>query len=49
MLKQSAETKPATTNSVYVIDGKTDNYTRIPDVGLLPWAVEIIDGNSYCH
>ena len=39
----------STNNSVYVIDGTSDNYTRIPDVGLSPWAVEIIGGNSYCH
>lgn len=39
----------STNNSVYVIDGATDKYTRIPDVGLSPWAVEIIGGNSYCH
>ncbi|HHT9116574.1 MAG TPA: YncE family protein, partial [Candidatus Wunengus californicus] len=39
----------STNNSVYIIDGITDNYTRIPDVGLSPWAVEIIGGNSYCH
>ena len=39
----------STNNSVYVIDGMTDNYTRISDVGLSPWAVEIIGGNSYCH
>ncbi len=39
----------STNNSVYVIDGATDGYTRIPDVGLSPWAVEIIGGNSYCH
>jgi len=39
----------STNNSVYVIDGATDSYTRIPDVGLSPWAVEIIGGNSYCH
>src|SRR3989338_6523641 len=39
----------STNNSVYVIDGTSDNYTRIPDVGLSPWAVEIIGGSSYCH
>ncbi len=39
----------STNNSVYVIDGTTDNYVRISDVGLSPWAVEIIGGNSYCH
>ena len=39
----------STNNSIYVIDGATDKYTRIPDVGLSPWAVEIIGGNSYCH
>ncbi|MDQ1273148.1 MAG: hypothetical protein QG591_1778 [Planctomycetota bacterium] len=39
----------STNNSVYVIDGATDKYTRIPDVGLSPWAVGIIGGNSYCH
>ena len=39
----------STNNSVYVIDGATDKYTRFHDVGLSPWAVEIIGGNSYCH
>ncbi len=40
----------STNNSVYVIDGMTDTYTRISNVGLSPWAVEIIGGKDiYCH
>lgn len=36
-------------NSVYVIDGETDTYERINNVGLSPWAVAIIGGSNYCH
>lgn len=40
----------STNNSIYVIDGMTDTYSRISNVGLSPWAVEIIGGkDSYCH
>ncbi len=36
-------------NSVVVIDGNTDKYAMIRDVGLSPWAVTIIGGANYCH
>lgn len=36
-------------NSVIVLDGSTDKYKQIPDVGLSPWAVTIIGGANYCH
>ncbi len=36
-------------NSVIVLDGDTDEYTQIPNVGLSPWAVTIVAGANYCH
>ena len=36
-------------NSVIVIDGTTDAYKQITNVGLSPWAVTIIGGSNYCH
>ena len=36
-------------NSVVVIDGATDEYAMIRNVGLSPWAVTIIGGANYCH
>ncbi len=55
---ETASTDPAgekiylacsTTNSVYVIDGKTDDVSVIPNVGHSPWAVTILGGANYCH
>ncbi len=39
----------STTNSVYVIDGKSDQISVIPNVGHGPWAVTILGGYNYCH
>ncbi len=37
-------------NSVYVIDGKTENVTRVANVGLYPWGTHILDSkDNYCH
>lgn len=36
-------------NSVFVFDGNTDNYKKIANVGVSPWAVTIIGGQNYCH
>lgn len=36
-------------NSVFVINGETDEYERISNVGLSPWAVTIVGGFNYCH
>lgn len=36
-------------NSVFVIDADTDEYTQIPNVGLSPWAITIVGGANYCH
>lgn len=55
---ETASTDPAgekiyltcsTTNSVYVIDGSTDDVSVIPNVGHGPWAVTILGGANYCH
>ncbi|HHT9153055.1 MAG TPA: YVTN family beta-propeller repeat protein, partial [Candidatus Hypogeohydataceae bacterium YC40] len=39
----------STTNSVYVIDGKDDHVSVVPNVGHSPWAVCILGGYNYCH
>ncbi len=40
----------STDNSVYVINTITDKVTRIPDVGVSPWAANIMKGkDNYCH
>ncbi len=41
----------STDDSVYVIDGTTDQVKRIPNVGRYPWGVTILESASpnYCH
>ena len=39
----------STTNSVYVIDGESDQVSVVPNVGHSPWAVAILGGYNYCH
>ncbi|VAW56785.1 hypothetical protein MNBD_GAMMA07-1387, partial [hydrothermal vent metagenome] len=40
----------STDNSVYVINGETENITRIANVGLYPWGTHILDSkDNYCH
>ncbi len=37
-------------HSLYVIDGKTNAVTRVPNVGLYPWGSSILEGQDlYCH
>ncbi|MFQ5956278.1 MAG: hypothetical protein ACE5KK_00710 [Candidatus Brocadiales bacterium] len=58
IMLETASTDPAgeklylacsTTNSIYVIDGATDEVSVIPNVGHSPWAVTILGGYNYCH
>ena len=58
IMLETASTDPAgekiylacsTTNSIYVIDGATDEVSVIPNVGHSPWAVTILGGSNYCH
>jgi YVTN family beta-propeller protein len=40
----------STTNSVVVIDAKTEQMTTVPNVGLYPWGTHIMDSkDNYCH
>ncbi|MBT3921109.1 MAG: hypothetical protein HOF21_00895 [Nitrospina sp.] len=37
-------------HSIYIIDGKTHEFERVPDVGLYPWGAFILEGqDNYCH
>lgn len=38
------------TNNLYEIDGKTDAFRKIPNVGLFPWGSHLMMGqDNYCH
>jgi len=40
----------STTNSVVVIDAKTEQVSTVPNVGLYPWGTHIMDSkDNYCH
>jgi len=40
----------ATDHSLYIIDGKTNAFERVPDVGLYPWGSFVLEGrDNYCH
>lgn len=40
----------STDNSVYVINGETEEVVRVPNVGLYPWGTHILDSkDNYCH
>jgi YVTN family beta-propeller protein len=40
----------ATDNSVYILDGQTEQVERVPNVGLFPWGTHIMDSkDNYCH
>lgn len=40
----------STDNSVYIIDGFTEEVTRVANVGLYPWGTHILDSkDNYCH
>jgi YVTN family beta-propeller protein len=40
----------STTNSVVIIDAKTEAIERVPNVGLFPWGTHIMDSkDNYCH
>lgn len=40
----------ATDNSVYIIDGRTEQVERVANVGLYPWGTHIMDSkDNYCH
>ncbi|HEO66369.1 MAG TPA: hypothetical protein ENI73_10950, partial [Spirochaetes bacterium] len=37
-------------HSIYIINGKTNKTTRVPNVGLYPWGSFILEGrDNYCH
>ncbi len=37
-------------HSIYIINGKTNKVTRVPNVGLYPWGSSILEGpDNYCH
>jgi len=40
----------STDHSIYVIDGRTEDVTRVANVGLFPWGTHIMDSkDNYCH
>jgi|KBSMisStandDraft_5_1062788.scaffolds.fasta_scaffold163225_2 YVTN family beta-propeller protein len=40
----------STTNSVVIIDARTEAIERVPNVGLYPWGTHIMDSkDNYCH
>jgi YVTN family beta-propeller protein len=40
----------STDNSIYVIDARTEEVLRVPNVGLYPWGTHILDSkDNYCH
>jgi YVTN family beta-propeller protein len=40
----------STTNSVVIIDAKTDTFEKVSNVGLFPWGTHIMDSkDNYCH
>ncbi|PYS06046.1 MAG: hypothetical protein DMG12_05375 [Acidobacteria bacterium] len=40
----------STTNSIVIIDGKTEAIERVTNVGLYPWGTHIMDSkDNYCH
>jgi hypothetical protein len=39
-----------TDDTIYVIDGKDDSVSKIPNVGDFPWGTHIMGSNdNYCH
>jgi len=38
----------STDHSLYVIDGRTEDVTRVPNVGLYPWGTHIMDSKDNC-
>jgi len=40
----------STTHSVVIIDAKTEQFTKITNVGLFPWGTHVMDSkDNYCH
>jgi len=40
----------STNHSIYVIDGRSEQVTRVANVGLFPWGTHILDSqDNYCH
>ena len=40
----------STTNSVVIIDAKTEAVEMVSNVGLFPWGTHIMDSkDNYCH
>jgi len=40
----------ATDNSIYIVDGRTEQVEKVANVGLFPWGTHIMDSkDNYCH
>ncbi len=40
----------STNHSIYIIDGRSEQVTRVANVGLFPWGTHILDSqDNYCH
>jgi YVTN family beta-propeller protein len=40
----------STSNSIVIIDAKTGQFEKVPNVGLFPWGTHIMDSkDNYCH